>query len=67
MTTLFFIKKKLHKHNNKTLFQDPTRPKYEWMMDHTENTSGTSLQYTPYTTTVPKIEAWDPTKLSVKK
>ncbi|KAL4706264.1 hypothetical protein ACJJTC_017431 [Scirpophaga incertulas] len=42
--------------------QDPSRPKYKWMLDHTENLSGTTGQYTPYSTTRPKIEAWVPPK-----
>ncbi|XP_049824429.1 probable NADH dehydrogenase [ubiquinone] 1 alpha subcomplex subunit 12 [Aethina tumida] len=40
--------------------QDPSRPKYKWMSDHTENLSGTPGQYMPYSTTRPKIEAWAP-------
>ncbi|KAF2894823.1 hypothetical protein ILUMI_11346 [Ignelater luminosus] len=40
--------------------KDPGRPKYKWMADHTENLSGTTGQYVPYSTTVPKIEAWKP-------
>lgn len=41
---------------------DPDRPKYKWMADHTENMSGFPGQYTPYSTTRPKIEAWQPKK-----
>ncbi|GLV36654.1 NADH dehydrogenase (ubiquinone) B17.2 subunit [Carabus blaptoides fortunei] len=40
--------------------EDPSRPKFTWMADHKENMSGTSEQYVPYTTTVPKIHAWNP-------
>ncbi|XP_059062610.1 probable NADH dehydrogenase [ubiquinone] 1 alpha subcomplex subunit 12 [Achroia grisella] len=40
--------------------QDPARPHYKWMSDFTENLSGTTGQYTPYSTTRPKIEAWVP-------
>ncbi|XP_053621477.1 probable NADH dehydrogenase [ubiquinone] 1 alpha subcomplex subunit 12 [Plodia interpunctella] len=40
--------------------KDPSRPKYKWMSDFTENLSGTTGQYTPYSTTRPKIEAWVP-------
>ncbi|KAJ8916617.1 hypothetical protein NQ315_000262 [Exocentrus adspersus] len=40
--------------------KDPSRPKYKWMLDHTENLSGTPGQYMPYSTTLPKIEAWRP-------
>jgi len=32
-----------------------TRP---WMIDHTENLSGTNKAYVPYSTTPPKIELW---------
>lgn len=42
--------------------EDPGRPCYEWMQDHTENFSGTPRQYVPYSTTVPKIEPWIPKK-----
>ncbi|KAJ8888971.1 hypothetical protein PR048_008465 [Dryococelus australis] len=42
--------------------KDPTRPKYSWMLDHTENMSGTRYAYTPYTTTPPKIHPWTPPK-----
>lgn len=40
--------------------EDPSRPNYKWMADHTENLSGTPFQYTPYSTTRPKIEPWVP-------
>lgn len=30
------------------------------MVDHTENGSGTSAAWMPYSTTKPKIQAWDP-------
>ncbi|XP_017466260.1 PREDICTED: probable NADH dehydrogenase [ubiquinone] 1 alpha subcomplex subunit 12 [Rhagoletis zephyria] len=43
--------------------RDGSRPKYKWMADHSENLSGTKEQYMPYSTTPPKIEAWDPKKL----
>ncbi|XP_028156710.1 probable NADH dehydrogenase [ubiquinone] 1 alpha subcomplex subunit 12 [Ostrinia nubilalis] len=42
--------------------QDPSRPKYKWMIDGNENLSGTMGQYTPYTTTRPKVEPWVPKK-----
>ncbi len=32
----------------------------EWMVDHTENTTGTLDQYVPYTTVPPKIHTWKP-------
>ncbi|KOB66179.1 NADH:ubiquinone dehydrogenase [Operophtera brumata] len=44
--------------------QDPSRPKYKWMLDSTENMSGTTGQYTPYSTTRAKVEAWMPPKTS---
>jgi NADH dehydrogenase (ubiquinone) 1 alpha subcomplex subunit 12 len=34
------------------------------MIDHIENKSGTQEAYMPYSTTKPKIQAWDP---NVKK
>jgi len=37
-------------------------PKYKWLIDHTENPTGTPNQYVPYTTTPPKIESWVPGK-----
>ncbi|KAL8620595.1 hypothetical protein ACOMHN_017876 [Nucella lapillus] len=37
-------------------------PKRPWMAQHTENMSGTSGEYVPYSTTPPKIEAWKPGK-----
>lgn len=42
--------------------KDPSRPKYKWMADHTENLTGTPAQYMPYSTTTPKITAWQPNK-----
>lgn len=35
---------------------------YKWLDRHTENLSGTSEQYVPFTTTRPKIESWVPPK-----
>ncbi|CAL1528163.1 unnamed protein product [Lymnaea stagnalis] len=37
-------------------------PKRNWMADHTENLTGSSKEYVPYSTTRPKIEAWVPPK-----
>ena len=34
--------------------------KYEWMKEHDMNQSGTKNQYVPYSTTKPKIQAWQP-------
>ncbi|CAH1642899.1 unnamed protein product [Spodoptera littoralis] len=42
--------------------QDPSRPKYKWMADFTENMSGTTGQYVPYSTTRSKVEPWVPKK-----
>ncbi|XP_035774991.1 probable NADH dehydrogenase [ubiquinone] 1 alpha subcomplex subunit 12 [Anopheles albimanus] len=42
--------------------RDGNRPQYPWMMDHSENVSGRKEAYMPYSTTRPKIEAWDPKK-----
>ncbi|KAK6629657.1 hypothetical protein RUM43_003475 [Polyplax serrata] len=42
--------------------EDPSRPKHKWMAEHTENLTGTSSQYVPYSTTKSKIEAWVPPK-----
>lgn len=41
---------------------DPSRPQYKWMADHTENLTGTPGQFMPYSTTRPKIQAWNPNK-----
>lgn len=40
--------------------EDPGRPKYKWMADHTPNLTGSTQAYMPYTTTKPKVEAWKP-------
>lgn len=34
--------------------------KYKWMLDHSENLTGTPDAYMPYSTTKPKLEAWNP-------
>ncbi|KAK7792921.1 hypothetical protein R5R35_007999 [Gryllus longicercus] len=47
--------------------KDPSRVKYPWMADHTENKSGTEGAYVPYSTTRPKIEAWVPPKQQSKQ
>lgn len=44
------------------MLKDPTRPKYFWMQDGNENMTGTPQQYVPYSTTRPKIQAWQPPK-----
>eukprot|EP00914_Ancora_sagittata_P033593 GHVO01067712.1.p1 GENE.GHVO01067712.1~~GHVO01067712.1.p1 ORF type:complete len:149 (-),score=10.31 GHVO01067712.1:8-424(-) len=35
---------------------------YKWLPDHRENTTGTPRQYVPYSTTRPRIQAWQPPK-----
>ncbi|KAL7044578.1 hypothetical protein ACKWTF_001983 [Chironomus riparius] len=42
--------------------RDGNRKQYKWMADHSENLSGTTDQYFPYSTTKPKVDAWDPKK-----
>ncbi|CAH2056274.1 unnamed protein product, partial [Iphiclides podalirius] len=44
--------------------EDPNRPKYKWMLDYNENMSGTTGQFTPYSTTKSKIEPWIPPRKS---
>jgi len=34
--------------------------KYDWMMEHTPNVSGSKEAYVPYSTVKPKIQAWKP-------
>ncbi|KAG5684545.1 hypothetical protein PVAND_013771 [Polypedilum vanderplanki] len=36
--------------------------KYKWMMDHSENATGTKDAYFPYSTVNAKFTAWDPKK-----
>ena len=50
----------MHYKTDLTPNRDGKRPKYKWMADHSENLSGTKEQYMPYSTTRPKIEAWNP-------
>lgn len=45
--------------------EDESRPNYSWMDRHTENLTGTSKQYVPYSTTRPKIIPWKPKTDSV--
>ncbi|RWS26218.1 putative NADH dehydrogenase [ubiquinone] 1 alpha subcomplex subunit 12-like protein [Leptotrombidium deliense] len=49
----------LHYMTDDTPTEKP-RVQYDWMMDHTENMSGTSSQYVPYTTVPQKIKMWAP-------
>lgn len=42
--------------------QIATSKAYKWILDHSENLSGTKNAYFPYSTTKPKIEAWKPSK-----
>lgn len=50
----------LHYKTDLPPYADKSRPNYKWMALHTENMSGTSGQYVPYTTVPQKIEAWRP-------
>lgn len=52
----------LHYKTDLPPYKDPSRPKHKWMMDHTQNLSGTNRAYMPYSTTRPKIEPWHPPK-----
>lgn len=52
----------LHYRTDLTPDCDPSRHKYPWMADHTENLTGTPKAYVPYSTTRPKIQAWIPPK-----
>ena len=49
----------LHYKTDMTPIEKPP-VKYDWMADHTVNTSGTKDAYMPYTTTKPKIQSWVP-------
>jgi len=49
----------LHYKSDKTPIEQPP-VKYDWMQDHSSNTSGTKDAYMPYTTTKPKIQSWVP-------
>uniref|UniRef100_A0A7R9DFT8 NADH dehydrogenase [ubiquinone] 1 alpha subcomplex subunit 12 n=1 Tax=Timema poppense TaxID=170557 RepID=A0A7R9DFT8_TIMPO len=55
----------LHYKTDLPPFKDPNRPNYPWMAEHSENLSGTSRAYVPYSTTTPKIEQWVPPKSQV--
>jgi len=37
-------------------------PQSKWFADHTPNTTATSDEYVPYSTTRPKVEAWKPNR-----
>lgn len=50
----------LHYRTDLPPHEEPFRPTYPWMEPHTENMSGTSEQYVPYDTTLPKIRQWKP-------
>lgn len=41
--------------------------KWKWMLDHSENATGTTDSYMPYDTTRPKIEAWNQNLNEVQK
>ncbi|KAL1461719.1 hypothetical protein WDU94_013591 [Cyamophila willieti] len=50
----------LHYKTDYTPCQDPGRPVYKWMGEHTMNQSATNKEYVPYSSTREKIEAWQP-------
>ena len=47
--------------SDETPVQQPPIPR-KWRIDHIENKSGTNEEFVPYSTTKPKIEAWQPPK-----
>ncbi|XP_055547284.1 probable NADH dehydrogenase [ubiquinone] 1 alpha subcomplex subunit 12 [Wyeomyia smithii] len=56
----------MHHSTDRAPNRDGKRVKYPWMLDHSENLSGTKYAYMPYSTTTPKVEAWVPPKDSSK-
>lgn len=52
----------LHYRTDAAPFEDEVKikTKYKWMVDHSENQTGTKNAYMPYSTTKPKFEAWTP-------
>lgn len=52
----------LHYRTDAAPFEDEVKlhSKYKWMLDHSENPTGTKDAYMPYSSTKPKIEAWSP-------
>lgn len=50
----------LHHKTDYKPFEDPSRPNHKWMLEHTENLTGTPQQYMPYSTTKQKIIPWKP-------
>lgn len=50
----------LHYRTDLLPHEDPSRPHYPWMSPHTENMTGTSECYVPWSTTRSKILAWKP-------
>lgn len=59
----------LHYRTDAKPYEDPVKlhTKYKWMLDHSENQSGTKGAYMPYSTTKPKIEAWNPSEVKSEK
>lgn len=51
----------LHYRTDATPIEDSVKihTKFKWMMNHSENQSGTKNAYMPYSTTKPKIEPWN--------
>lgn len=42
------------------------RVQYKWMIDHTENLTGSNKCYVPYSTMPPKIHSWNPPGTDLK-
>lgn len=54
----------LHHKTDITPDKDFSRPKYKWMAEHKENSTGTPGQYMSYSTVRSKIHPWIPPKKS---
>ncbi|XP_074593815.1 NADH dehydrogenase (ubiquinone) B17.2 subunit [Brevipalpus obovatus] len=39
---------------------------YEWLADHRQNFTGSTIAYTPYSTTRPKIGTWQPSQGQIR-
>lgn len=52
----------LHYRTDAAPYEDAVKlhSNYKWMLDHSENHTGTKDSYMPYSSTKPKIEAWNP-------
>lgn len=40
---------------------------HKWILEHSENLTGTADAYMPYSTTKPKLEAWNPKQTTTDK